>query len=189
MRHSTTIIVNFFAAFALMSSPCYALNNSLVSLVAAKSAIQDLTNTLAELKKKTNVPVIFPNVVPPPSNNVKYYASSDLSAVSNGIAYTINVDSSKDCNGAHYCNIGSLRAEQGGNPQIFYDRNNKEITVIVALSNKTKGYYTPGHAMGDYFSPNLQWRNKNVLYTLSWNQNLNSAERDTLIRMVNSIAN
>ena len=153
MKYLYSICISLFISLFLVTNPCFATSNKLASLATATDVVQDLATTITDVKKKTNVAVVFPRVVPLPVVDIKYYASSDLSAVGNGIAYIINIDSTKDCNGAHYCNIGSLRAEQGGNPQIFYDRDNKPITINVMLANNIKGYYTPGHAMGDYFSP------------------------------------
>lgn len=189
MKYLTTNGVSLFVMFFLMTHATLAAADEQVTMLAASSAVQDLTKTIADAKKKTNVPIVFPSIVPAPAAGVKYYASSDFSAVSNGISYIINIDASKDCNGAHYCNIGSLRAEQGANPQVYYDRNNKEITVTFSLPHNIKGFYTPGHAMGDYFSPNIQWRDKNILYTLNWNANLGSSEQGTLTKMVSSAIN
>lgn len=168
----------------LLASYCYAAVNT--ALVASNSGVQHLSETLASLKKTSPVPVIFPQVVPQPTNVKRYYASIDTPP--NGDGYVINIDATPDCKGVHYCHIGSLRAEQAANPEIYYDRDNKEITVSVTLANNHKAYFTPGHAMGSYFPPMLQWRDGSVLYTLTWNTE-QQQEKSLLIEMTNSAIN
>ena len=63
--------------------------------------------------------------------------------------------------------MGTIYAQKNGYPQILFDNNNKEITQVITLANHQKAYFTPGHAMADYWNPQVQWRAKNVLYTLA----------------------
>jgi hypothetical protein len=64
--------------------------------------------------------------------------------------------------------------------------NNQEITVPVILNNNLKGYYTPAHAMGDFWPTMLVWRDKNVLYTITW-QLKPEIEKTAIIAMANSM--
>lgn len=165
----------------LFNNLCYADNANSPSMVSANTIIQGLDNAVAQIKLKTTVPVIFPTIIPTNQNLHTYFANSDLSQMQNGIDYTINVDATQNCSGAHYCNIGYVRAQKGGNPQVNYDMHNKQLTVSVILANNTKAYFTPGHAMADFFPAEIQWRDKNILYTLTWNTDQNS-----IIKMANS---
>lgn len=160
------MLISILVSATLMGS---ALATEQAAFVSSKQAVRGLTKLIAQLKTKTDVPVLFPTVVPQSPDKSPYYASTDLSVAKYGIKYIINVDATKDCNGAHYCNIGYLKAERGTKLQIYRDRTNKEITTNIALTHNINGYYTPGHPMGDYFSPNIQWISKKVLYTINWN--------------------
>jgi len=156
------------------------------NMMPAKSIV-GLTKAINQAKKASSLPVLFPKKVPRDSTIKTYYASTSLTNIPHGVNYIINVDRTKKCHGAHYCNIGTLFAETNANPQVRYDRNHKEITVPVKLSNNYKGYFTPSHAMGDFWPAMLQWRNNGTLYTLSWNVNPPTKEKATLITMANSI--
>lgn len=158
--------------------PC--LSFATTKMATAKKAIDNLPSTLTKLTLKTDAEIVFPHKVPVTSGK-KYYAF----AQSTKSGYIIYVDSTPECHGVHTCNIGSIVAQKAGNPQIYYDMLNKEITVPVKLDRGFKGFYTPGHAMGDYWPPRLEWRRDNILYSLSWQLDNTSAE-DTLIHMANT---
>lgn len=170
--HAITLLILSLSLSAYAAKP---------SLVSANGVIQDLEKTLQEVKQHSKVPVLFPTLVPKDPADKPYFASSDLSAQKYGISYLINIDKTKDCKGVHACNIGYVKAEQGGNPQVYYDLHNKELTTALMLPHHIKAYYTPGHAMGDYSPANIQWRDKNILYTIIW-----PTERDALVKMANS---
>lgn len=155
-------------------------------MMPAKSII-GLPKVIEQAKKTSSVPVIFPKKIPADSQIKTYYASASLTNIPHGVNYMINIDRTKDCHGAHYCNIGSLYAETNANPQIHYDRNHHEITMSVKLHHNYKGYFTPSHAMGDFWPAILQWRNNGTLYTLSWNVNPPAKEKKALTEMANSI--
>lgn len=160
---------------------CYAMGQG---MVPANKLIQNLPKTIAKLQKQTSVPVLFPKQIPKNPQYKNYYATGKIT----NSGYVIYVDSTKDCNGVHACNIGSITAAIGGNPQIYYDMQNKELTVPVKLKNNIKAYYTPGHAMGDYWPTMIVWRDKNVLYTIVWQINPN-IERQAIVAMANSVYN
>lgn len=143
-------------------------------------AATNITKIITEIQQKANIPVLFPSKIP----NIRYYPSAKIT----NSGYIIYIDATKDCGGVHACNIGIVSAEVAGNPIIYYDMNNKEITIPVKLANNLKGYYTPGHAMGDYWPTNIVWRDKNVLYSITWALDP-KIERATIIAMANSMIN
>ena len=149
----------------LQLSVCYATADKATKLITAT-------------QKKTNIPVLFPSKIP----NAKYYLSAKIT----NSGYNIYVDETKDCDGVHACNIGIVSAESAGNPIIYYNMDNKELTKPVKLANNLKGYYTPGHAMGDFWPTNIVWRDKNVLYSITWQLNP-KIEQKTIIAMANSM--
>ncbi len=163
---------------AMLLIPC--LSFAATKMVTAKKAITNLPSALTKLTLKSDAEITFPHKVPMTSKK-KYYASAQTTKS----GYVIYVDSTPECHGVHNCNIGSITSEKVGNPQIYYDMQNKEITIPVTLVSGHRGYYTPGHAMGDYWPPRLEWRRDNILYTISWQLD-NKTAQDTLMYMANT---
>ncbi|MGD9107787.1 MAG: hypothetical protein PVI75_01270 [Gammaproteobacteria bacterium] len=172
---------------AILLSICSFFHPPIHVNMTPATSIVGLPRAIAKVKKKSTLPILFPKQVPVDPEIKTYYASTSLTNIPLGINYIINVDRTKKCNGAHYCNIGMLQAESKANPQMYYDRNHQEITVPVKLDKDFKGYFTPSHAMGDFWPAMLQWRNNGTLYTLSWNVNPQAKEKYALIKMANSI--
>jgi len=144
-------------------------------------AIQNLTNVIAKLKANSDVAVLFPKKIP--ANKTTYYANGELT----NSGYVIYIDTTPTCHGVHVCNVGSVTAITGGNPQIYYDMQNKELTVPVRLADGTKAYITPGHAMGDYWPTMLVWRKQRVLYKIIWQLDP-KIERKAIIAIANSMS-
>lgn len=142
------------------------------------AAADKITKLITSMQKKTNVTVLFPRKIP----NKKYYLTAKIT----NSGYIIYADETKNCGGVHACNIGFASAEVAGNPIIYYSMDNKELTEPVKLANNLKGYYTPGHAMGDFWPTNIVWRDKNVLYSITWQLNP-KIEQQTIIAMANSM--
>ncbi|MCK4609196.1 MAG: hypothetical protein KAT71_06930, partial [Gammaproteobacteria bacterium] len=141
----------------------------------------NIHKVLTGLQQKTDIPVVFPSRLPTPPAHTAYYVSTEVTKR----GYTIYVDSSKDCHGVHSCNIGMIKAETGANPVIYYDMQNQELTKSVILNQNRKGYFTPGHPMGDYWPTRLVWRDKNILYTIIWQLKPQSEQVD-IIAMADS---
>lgn len=175
-----------FLSTSLLSILSFFHIASHVNMMPTQSII-GLPQVIKKTKKASTLPVIFPKKIPIDPEIKTYYASVSLTNIPHGVNYIINVDRTKKCHGAHYCNIGMLFVETNANPQVRYDRNHREITIPVKLDNNYKGYFTPSHAMGDFWPAMLQWRNNGTLYTLSWNVNPPTKEKDALIDMANSI--
>ena len=150
-------------------STCFMLSSGFAndSLVNSTAYIVNLNASLTSLQSKTDLPLMFPKQVPQTSGLKKLYVSFDPTLVNNN-SYWISIDSSKDCQGAHYCNIGSLKVARIGDPQIYYAMNKQALTKTINLSSRQKAYYTPGHAMGDYWPPMLEWRDQKYFYQLIW---------------------
>lgn len=149
------------------------------------STVPDFKESLSALKGKTTLPVIFPKKVPLLSGGPQYYVYVETQ--SHGSIYTISIDNTSACQGKHVCSLGSLTASIGDNPEIYYSMDNKELTVPVKLAGGKTGYFTPSHAMGDFWPPQIEWRDKNVLYRLSWNIAPKLPDKEMLINMVNSM--
>ncbi len=149
----------------------------------ATKAVDGLAAIIQSTQAKVQQPVLFPQGVPIGSKVVHYYASDDKNP--KGYLFRINVDTTAKCQGAHYCNIGSVSAELRGNPQIYYGTDNKRLTQPMDLDHGIEGFYTPGHAMGDYWPPMIEWRQGNLLYRMTWDLPKDQA-RDALETMANS---
>lgn len=169
-------------------NPVFAKEINTPNLVPARDYIQNLDQTLQQAKKDSAVTVEFPTVIPKPTKIKKYFASYDETSKQNGFAYMINVDSTSDCHGVKYCNIGVVSARSDSKIDMMTDKENKVITTKVMLADGLDGYYTPGHAMGDFFPASIQWLDNKVLYTITWNADVGSKEaiRQSLITMANS---
>ncbi len=153
-----------------------------VSLVPTEKVTQGLTPAMASLKTDK---VAVPSVVPPPAANARYFVSAESK---DGTDTIVSFDNTADCHGAQYCSAGSISSEVQGNPTIYFDNQNQEITQRVVLPNGGVVYYTRSHAMGSFWPGRVEWRCATTLYTLSWVLPSES-ERADLLQMVNSMWN
>lgn len=181
-----------FVSIVILSGSFQIAIAAQTKLVNAKQNINNLENVLAEAKSKINYTQSFSDKMIPTSSFVafplevpqttsKMFANFDLT---NSLA-TINIDSTADCHGVKSCNLGQLTFQASVDPTVYYDRDNKIATSWVTLSKKIQGFYTRGFAMADYSPANIQWRNKEILYTLKWN----IEDKDAFIKMANSVVN
>jgi len=179
------ILVTLFLSNCIALNISYAAKPTMATLISANKITPNLPTALADLKKKTNIAVIFPKAIPQDDGIKQYYANIELPQKPVYYHYLINIDATPDCNGASVCNFGYLRAKQGGKPEVFRDGDNQVITVVVSLANHIQGYFTPGHAMGSFFPALLEWQKDGVLYSLSW-KIPPAQEESSLIEMANT---
>ena len=184
-------IKNFFILTIIaISSTAFAEE---ITLVLSNKAIQNLDKTILEVRKQIHFNKSFSDeeLSPPsfvnfpekiPAMKDKLYSGFSTYG-KNKRGYVITIDYTPDCH-SKLCNAGSLLFQQDGNPIIYYDRENKIATVPVTLHKGIQGFYTRGFAMADYWHTNIQWRDKEVLYTLTWN---NPEDKDAFIKMANSV--
>ncbi len=151
------------------------------SLMATDKATQGLTQAIASLKVNK---VAVPSLVPAPAANSRYFVSAEHKA--NTSDYILSFDNAANCHGAQYCNAGNVSTELQGNPTIYFDMQNQELTQRVVLPKGGVVYYTPSHAMGSFWPGRVEWRCGTTLYTLSWALPSEN-ERADLLQMVNSM--
>jgi len=65
--------------------------------------------------------------------------------------------------------------------------DHKELTQSVMLDNDIKAYFTPGHEMADFWPTTIEWRMKNVPYTVSWAHLPATGEKAAIIVIANSM--
>lgn len=183
MRILASSVTALVFGYFMLASPA-AMATAAEGMVKASSQIKNLQPVLTAAQQGAKVAVLFPKVIPQGKQGVNYYASTEQLPVTAGGGYVVNIDFTASCQGAHYCNVGSMLAEYGGKPKLMRDRQNKIITQVVELPGGQMAYYTPGHAMGSYFAPNLQWRQGKALYTLIWDDHV--ADKQALVVMANS---
>lgn len=117
-----------------------------------------------QAKNTSQLPLYFPRMIPT-DESVTYYANYDV----NASGYNLYIDSSKTCNGAHYCNIITMNASNvAGTLPVYKNMQGKVMTVTQKLDNGIVGSYTPGFAMGDYWNPQVAWQENKLTYTISW---------------------
>lgn len=172
----------------VVTTPLYAENDAINRMVNSYDNIVDFEKTVLTANKKAHVPVEVPAFIPKPTGVKKYFASLDANSHQYGFEYMINVDSTSNCHGAKYCNVAILSAQKTDKVDMMKDKNNKAITKAVMMADGTNAYYTPGHAMGDFFPASIQWVDNKVLYKITWNAGKESASdmQDYLVTMANS---
>jgi hypothetical protein len=145
-----------------------------IVVAPAKQIVLGLTPAIDDLKTQVTIQVLFPSTIPQ-GDLPHYYAGSDFMRDAKQQQYTLYINATKECKNAHFCNVGTIKGETVKKPEMYKDRDGTPITVPLSLINNITGYYTPGHAMGSYFPPTIQWVDNNVLYTVSWNGGMNQA--------------
>ncbi len=160
----------------------FAANSSVIYMRSAKKIIPHLKQTLKSAKLKTTLPIVFPKKIPVNAKAKTYYIYFKLT--NNG--YLISVDSTKMCHGVKVCNIGSIQAKTYGKISTYYDMNKNKLTIPVTLKDHKTGYFTPSHAMGDFWPANLQWKKHQTLYTIKWTVS-QAHEKAALIHMANEM--
>lgn len=153
---------------------------SKIKMVSSEKAIANLQSVIDRVKSKSHVPVLFPGKIPQPSSNQTYYASSSVSP--DGGHYFISVDQTSSCNGAKYCNVGSVVGDLGKHPDLS---KTAKLTKEVKLQGANKGYFTPAHAGADFWPSMMEWNMKDSLYSLSWKMNQKN-EKEIMTELANS---
>ncbi len=154
-------ILKISLALSLSYSTAFAL-----SQVPTEKASIGVSQAVAHLKSQEVREVLLPETVPAPKPGNHYFVSSEIKP--NTLDYSVFFDASADCHGSHHCSLGQLATEFQGSPSIYYNRNNQEITQRIMLAKNAPAYFTPSHAMGDFWPARVEWRCGNSLYTLSW---------------------
>lgn len=159
-----------------------ATNN--IQWVPTKTAAINYQKMLQPLPKKTLITIRIPSQLPLQSNQKIFlnFAQDDAKQ------YSISFDTSPTCHAAKYCALGYISGKLSAKPELYQDSKGKTLTQPVELLHHVPGYFTPGHAMADYWPPMLSWREGNVLYTLTWQfSKLNDEEtKSTLIDFANA---
>lgn len=206
-----TILESFcmkFILFIVLLMPCilFAENDvvnrerqaktiSSSNLVLAENSIIGLKETIETLKKLSPIPVLFPSKIP--RSNMDHLYASQSSYSDYKKSWIINIDATANCHGAHICNVGSLMANKSGVLSKTYEYHDngpdlkKGEKEVVQLAKGYIGYFTPGHALADYWPQSLEWQMDGILYTLSWKETTDNMENEkkTMISMVNLAIN
>jgi hypothetical protein len=153
-----------------------------VTLLTSDKASTGLSHAISYLKSEGVREVIVPSAIP--QNKTTYFVNSELKP--NTLDYSVSFDYTEKCKGAQYCSAGSIDTEFQGNPTIYFDNKNQEITERIVLANQHTVYYTPSHAMGSFWPARAEWRCGTTLYTLSWTLPA-AEERTTLLQMVSDM--
>lgn len=145
----------------------------------SEKAVLNYLEAIGKVQKIKDVPISMPKSLP---NHGTYYMSVKKLRHNQ---YMISFDNSKNCKAVKTCNVGSVIATKYQNPEIYYNRNNKAITEQVILSDKTKAFFTPAHAMADYWPARLEWRSGPWLLQLNWNIKNQQDEKQVLVKLAN----
>lgn len=161
----------------LVSTATLAADNWL----ASDKAVLNYLEAVGKVQSIKDVPMAVPKNLP---NGGTYYMTVDKD---NDKQYTIYFDRTPNCKGVKVCNVGSIVASKFENPQIYYDQNNQPLTQEVTLKDGHKAYFTPGHALGDFWPARIEWRKSIWLLQLSWNSAPGTDEKKILVNLANQI--
>ena len=176
------IITTIAAAALLLYTSLYADKQAIWQ--PTKDVVINYKQLIKQLPKNSEIKIRIPQEI------ISYKTQKVYANVlkQNAQSYFISFDSIQNCHGAKYCNIGSISGELNKNPKIYYDLNNQEITQLVILDTGLRGYFTPAHAMADYWPSMLVWRQGNALYTIKW-KIPNTTTTQTQITLMKILAN
>ena len=152
------------------------------NMVSADKSIQDYEETVVRLRSQAILPVLHPHIIPPVPKGQKLYGDGQY--IREG-GYRIYVGTTKDCKGVKVCNVGEIEGIKGALPSRFKNRDGNIVTQDVTLLKSIQGYYTPSHAMGDYWPGMISWQCGRVLYRIGWKTDP-ALEKSALIKMANS---
>ncbi|MDO8954759.1 MAG: hypothetical protein Q7V63_07915 [Gammaproteobacteria bacterium] len=182
--------VKKFSIIACVTLACLSFNSAYAygnkSMVSSIS-INGLSTVLASLQKESDLAVQFPQKMPKPAKPTQYYAYLEPSMSSYDNGYRIDVDTTATCHGIKTCNVGSFSTQKGGQVSMQTDMAKKPITVQVHLVHHQSAYFTPSHAMGDYWPAMIQWVDQGVLYSISWNTPSLKNEQTQLMQMADTV--
>jgi hypothetical protein len=174
--------IKFFVSIVSMF---VTVNVMALTTLPAAQVVQNLNQVIRNVKQQVKVPVLFPSKVPVSTSTDKYYASDMVHPDGNG--YFISIDKTADCDGAKYCSIGQVSAQMGDRPQIYAEMNGPDLTVPVNLYKGQQGYFTPAHAEADYWPTQIELRQGNVLYRVSWAITDKKQEKQVITALANSM--
>ncbi|VVC76979.1 hypothetical protein AQUSIP_23060 [Aquicella siphonis] len=168
----------------------YAAQSKTPQLVTADKVIRNLNQVIEQVKKQSQLSVMFPTSIPKGEQPTLYAMQSSLyDKPDYNQFWEITVASTPDCQ-MHGCVVGSLSVNTKGKLEKEYSQppfgqNNKPLPKQeVKLENGLTGYFTPGHAEADWHAPALEWQMNGVLYTLSWD--MPGDAKMVLVKMANS---
>ncbi|WP_109481251.1 hypothetical protein [Paraburkholderia sp. C35] len=151
--------------------------------VRTAELVSNAPQVLTQAESTLGGPVASPAILPGQPDHLFAYADTDRQTGN----YTLFIDSQPDCQGAHYCNIGSLSVTKGQRPTRLRDLNGNILTIKVQMAGGRVAYFTPGHSMGDYWPARIEWMRQGALYSLSWNGKFPDGEKRTLLTLANSV--
>jgi hypothetical protein len=99
--------------------------------------------------------------------------------------YTIFFDTTDECQGAHYCNVGSIGMHHNAKLEKI-TAFNKVLTEIITLPNGKIAYFTPSHNAADHWPAMIEWKQGDAVYSISWDLP-ESQEKSTLVKMATSM--
>jgi hypothetical protein len=135
----------------------------------------DVPATLATQIHRINArdrgPVLLPSRLP--SEQAQLYPTGGSSRK----GWDLELAAAPDCGGANACFVAAFTAERGGTP---FGR------ARVALSNGRRGWFTPTGCGASCAPPQIQWRERGMVFTIQARVGTQSTERRELVRLANS---
>lgn len=161
-----------YLAMVLAAFPSAVLAVLPLSYLPAEQLAPGIGKVAAQLAAQAGHELYYPGRLPASAaagKPARLYPSSERQQFKNGSPDDwLYLDEQANCNGAHYCNVGSVEIVAGGKIESLRDRQGHVITQRIRLANGLTAFFTPGHALADYWPAQLQWQRGGDRYTLSW---------------------
>src|SRR3954454_3657888 len=129
-----------------------------------------LTNTVAEVKQQTPLPILVPSNFYSDFDELHPYGSGDKKS------YDLGVAAAPDCGGANACFAAGFSARKGGTP---YGRGK------VTLTKGRHGRYQPLSCGGSCSPPSISWKERGVTYSIQAKVVGKPSDRALLVKMAN----
>tara|TARA_Y100000815_G_scaffold269882_1_gene293393 strand:- start:277 stop:816 length:540 start_codon:yes stop_codon:yes gene_type:complete len=174
------MIKNISLAFSVILFSTSSFATEQVIWQTTEKVVINYQALLQQLPKTSKIKIFIPTAILS-NKNQKIYAHFSRNTDND---YKISFDTIPDCHGAKYCQLGSVQGQYKANPEIYYNSQNQRITQAVILNANLRGYFTPAHAMGDFWPSQLVWRQGDGLYTVAWKINeANTQTQKTLMKL------
>src|SRR5215217_5387168 len=129
-----------------------------------------LTDTVAEVKQQTPLPILIPN---------NFYSDFDPvypSGTGSSKDYSIGLAAAPDCGGANACFAADFSAAKGGKPN-----GRGKVT----LTKGRHGRYQPLGCGASCSPPSISWKERGVTYTIQAKVVGKPSDRALLVKMAN----
>ena len=156
------------------------MNGDHAMLIPADQVI-NFNEVIQVIESTIKAPVVLPRKVFA-TGKQELYASYDII----GQDYYVAFNTTPDCLGQKFCNIGHFNGRLNAKPEKIIGPFGSTLSKVIKLRNGKKAFFTPSHAGASFFPPILEWQTSGRLFHLSWRIN-NKNEQKSMLAMADYI--